>query len=79
MKIEIGEKYWVKEKDADDWLGEVTAKVEHSRTKFVLKDVTPDGQRIWHQVPGGGAYVTSFTNGFSEERFTVHANQLYRT
>jgi hypothetical protein len=78
MDIKIGDRYWVKENKADDWLGEVVKVVENSRTKFIMKDVTPDGPRIWHQQPGGGAYVTTFSNGFFGEEVNVHKKKFYR-
>ena len=55
---------------------EVIERLEGSRTKYLCKDVTPDGEQIWHQKPEGGAYVTQFINGFRDEEFIFHKKTM---
>jgi len=60
----------------DDCIYEILQKVEGSRTKYLVKDVTPDGEKIWHQRPEGGAYVTQFINGFIGEQSIVNIKEI---
>ena len=75
--ISSGDKYWVRESNAEDWLGKVICKIEGSRTKLIMEDVTPDGLEVWHEKKGGGTYKTRYVNGFRGERVEVIRKQCY--
>jgi hypothetical protein len=75
--ISSGDKYWVREAAAEDWLGKVIKKVDGSRTKLLMEDITPDGLEVWHEKKGGGAYKTQYVNGFRGERVEVVRKELY--
>jgi hypothetical protein len=72
-----GNKYWVRESEADDWLAKIVKKVPKSRSLLILEDITPDGPEIWHQKREGGIYKTQFVNGFRGEKVEKHIRCLY--
>ena len=45
-------------------------------TRYEIEDITPDGERIWHQRKGGGAYSTKYINGFYGVTEIAHRDRL---
>tara|TARA_Y100000814_G_scaffold293633_1_gene276290 strand:+ start:11289 stop:11552 length:264 start_codon:yes stop_codon:yes gene_type:complete len=49
---------------------------DKSKTIYSCKDVTPNGEPIWHEKKGGGVWVERFVNGFYGEIFKFNQSKL---
>tara|TARA_R110000824_G_scaffold33981_6_gene108521 strand:+ start:2392 stop:2649 length:258 start_codon:yes stop_codon:yes gene_type:complete len=73
-KIHIGQEVMVDD-GIEIWRGKVMKKCD-GRSCFQVKDINPNGEEIWHEKKGGGAWKEQYINGFFGEVTTVKAKQI---
>ena len=73
-KIKAGQEVMVDD-GIEIWRGKVIDRCP-GRSCFQVKDINPNGEEIWHEKKGGGAYKTQYVNGFFGEVTNVKAKQI---
>ena len=73
-KIKAGQEVMVDD-GIEIWRGKVIDKCA-GRSCFQVKDINPNGEEIWHEKKGGGAWKEQYINGFFGEVTNVKAKQI---